>query len=222
MVSQADIVQIVREEIESGEYPFPVELIESLIQVESGFKPGVVNKNSGASGLMQIMPIALKDYNLHNWPKLEMVDLQGSSISSVRNQIKTGLWILGTFWKGAYSYLQPRTHTVPLDELVRIADLFYVAGPAATKTRLSKLPIPTFVAVSAANPKWNALPHPNKVWTWTQNKSPQWDLEAIDRWVRSGNAPIVAGFDGQLGAFMLAAIILIFGWYYLNRKKKDE
>lgn len=218
-MGQAEIAQVVRQEIETGNYPFPQPLIEALIRVESNWKPGIVNPNSGASGLMQLMPITLRDYNLHNWPKLTMDDLQGVSLASIRSQVKTGLWALGTFWRGAYAYLQPKLGTVPLDELVKIADLFYVAGPSATKKKLATLDTPTFEKVSTTYPDWNALPHPNKVWTYTIAEDPVWDLEAIDSWVRKGSQPIVAGFDGHLGGYILGALALIFVWYFFGKKK---
>jgi Transglycosylase SLT domain len=216
---QTQIAEIVEEEIKAGGYPFPFALISSLIQVESGWKPGIVNPQSGAMGLMQIMPAVLKDYNKAHAQKFTNADMQGTSLASSRAQIKVGLWILGVFWRGAYQYLQPKIFTVPVDELVRIADLFYVAGPSATKKKLALLSTPTYAAITARFPTWVALNHSEKVWNWTDAKNPVWDLTAIDNWVRKGTNPLIAGFDGHLGGFVVGALVLVLGWYLLSKGK---
>jgi len=213
------IKQVVNEEIVSGGYPFPAALIYSLIEVESSWMPGIVNPKSGATGLMQVMPVVLSDYNKVHPVKFTLDFLKGKTLDSIRAQIKVGLWILGAFWRGAYGYVQPKTLTVPVDELVRIGDMFYVAGPGATRKRLSQLSTPTYSAVVSRFPAWEALPHVQKVWDKTAMQNPVWDLNAIDDWVKKVNQPLIAGFDGHLGGFILGAIALIFGWYLIGKKK---
>src|SRR3990167_6945759 len=44
-------------------FDLPPELIDALIQQESNYNPNAVNKTTGARGLGQIMPPALRDFN---------------------------------------------------------------------------------------------------------------------------------------------------------------
>lgn len=226
-VSKAEIKQIIAEEIDAGGYPFPQELFESVVQVESNYKPGITNPNSGAMGLTQIMPITLKEYNKYHKPGYTAQDLTGKTIASARKQIQVGLWILGQFWRGAYNYLQPKIQTVPVDELVKIADLFYVAGPNATKKKLRTIAVPTYNTLKAKYPNWVAFKHPEKVWKYTTERNPVWNLAQIDKWVSKGNVPppIISGFGGHLGGFVLAAIIIAVAWYFIGKgqsSKKEE
>lgn len=217
-MKKEEIAQIIRQEIEAGGYPFPPELFDSLVEVESNWKPGIVNPTSGALGLTQIMPITLKEYNKYHVPGFTRADLTGKTIESARKQIQAGLWVLGQFWRGAYNYLQPKLGTLPVDELVKIADLFYVAGPGATKRKLRTISPPTYDMLKAKYPNWVAFKHPTKVWNKTTARNPHWDLRAIDDWVSQGKPPIVAGFNGTIVAFVLASLILSVGWSMLKSK----
>jgi hypothetical protein len=223
-VSKSEIQKMIAEEIDAGGYPFPQALIESLVKVESSFKPGIVNNKSGASGLTQVMPGTLEDFNKRHSLKVSLDELRADSIPAARKQIQVGLWVLGQFWKGAYKYLQPRLGTVPVDELVKIADLFYVAGPGATKKKLEKVSTPNYETLLAVYPTWNAHPHVRKVWDYTAQANPIWNLNAIDEWVSdgSGGEPIVAGFGGHLGGFVLAALLVGAAWYFLKGKNDAE
>lgn len=215
-----EIQKMIGEELAVGGYPFPQELIESLIKVESSYKPGIVNQNSGASGLTQVMPITLDEYNKHNIPNVTLSELRSDTIPASRKQIQVGLWVLGQFWRGAYKYLQPRLGTVPIDELVKIADLFYVAGPNATKKKLEKVSVPTYQSLLTVFPNWSAHNHVRKVWSYTAQKKPHWDLEAIDDWVSGSiEEPAIAGFSGHLGGFVLASLIIAVAWHFLKGKK---
>jgi soluble lytic murein transglycosylase-like protein len=159
----------------------PVELILAVLQRESGGHAGEVNPKSGASGLMQVMPIALKDYNQRNGTAHTMADMRGKDNASGRKQIEVGIGVLAHFWKSAYKYLSKRygASPVPIDELAIIADLFFAAGPGATQSKLNPLNPPTWAAVQAAYPTWNALPHPRHVL-----KEPKpWNLSAIQAWL---------------------------------------
>ena len=60
-MDKSQIKKIVDAELTRGKYPFPPELIHALIKVESSWKPGVVNPKSGATGLMQVMPVVVSD-----------------------------------------------------------------------------------------------------------------------------------------------------------------
>jgi hypothetical protein len=132
---------IVRAELGSQSVPLPHELILAVIKVESSGKPGLVNNKSGASGLMQIMPTTLQDFNSRHGTNYTMADMQSESDSAARKQIQVGIGVLAHYWKRAFKYLSNRLSDVPIDELAHIADLFYTAGPGATMKKLDKLPI---------------------------------------------------------------------------------
>lgn len=217
--SKAEVQRMIVEETEAGGYPWPVELFDSVVKVESNYRPGLVNPKSGASGLAQVMPVTLKDYNARHTQKISQSDLEADDISSARKQLQVGMWALGQFWKGAYNYLQPRLGTVPVDELVKIADLFYVAGPGATRAKFKTVSTPSYNALLNAYPEWNAHRHVQKVWTYTTEKNPVWNLEAIDEFVNKGGEPIIAGFDGHLGGFVLASLVIAIAWHFLKGKE---
>ena len=54
---------LIAAELERAGYPLPGELVEAVMHRESRGRVGVINPSSGASGLMQVMPVALRDYN---------------------------------------------------------------------------------------------------------------------------------------------------------------
>lgn len=166
-------------ELQARSIPLPKELVESIMTVESRGKPGLVNPKSGASGLMQVMPITLQDFNQRHGTDYTLSDMRGTSNDAALKQIRVGIDIMAHYWKRAYQYLSNRLENVPIDELGRIADLFYVAGPGATKKKLDKLDVPTWERVKATYPGWNALPHPTKVYT---DPKP-WNVAAISQWL---------------------------------------
>jgi len=222
-VSKAEVQQMIGEEIAAGGYPFPLALFDSVVRVESSYKAGIVNQTSGASGLAQVMPGTLEDYNKKNSQPVSLAELRTDSIPAARKQIQVGLWVLGQFWRSAYKYLQPRLGTVPVDELVKIADLFYVAGPGATKKKLDKVSSPTYESLLAVYPTWSAHNHVRKVWTYTKEQNPNWDLRAIDDWVAGAiEEPTIAGFGGHLGGFVLASLIIALAWHFMKGKKDAE
>lgn len=203
---------VVKSELDRQKIPLPVDLILAVIDIESGGKPGIVNKKSGASGLMQVMPVVVEDYNKAH-PK------NTTSLSKMRDhnfgveQIRVGIWILGKFWRSAYKYLTGRLKNVPIDELMKIADLFYVAGPGATKKRLNKLEIPIWTNVLSRFPKWNALPHTQKAINKTEGVS--YKLDEISDWLDG----TVGGIDQQRGAG-LAMLIVAAGMLLLKYFQK--
>lgn len=168
-------------ELAAQSVPLPRELILEVIRVESGGKAGAVNPSSGASGLMQVMPITLEDFNQRHGTNYTLAEMRSGDEAAARKQIRVGLSTLARYWKRAYSYLKSRLGTVPVDELARIADLAYAAGWGAVKKKLEKLEDPTWAALQIAYPTWNALPHPEKV---LADPKP-WDLSAISKWLES-------------------------------------
>ena len=172
---------LVESELERSGYPLPPEHVLAVMQRESSGKIGIVNPSSGASGLMQVMPIALKDYNKHNSPRYTMSDLRSKSQSAARIQIRVGMWILARFVRGAYRYLKKRLGTVALDDLIRIADFFYAAGPGNSRKRLDKIERPTYDAVKQRFPTWDRIKPAQLVWDRVEKWGGKWNLPKIDQ-----------------------------------------
>lgn len=199
--------------------PLPQDLILELIRVESGGAAGAVNPSSGASGLMQVMPITLQDYNQRHGTAYTLPEMRGKTAQDAQKQIRVGIATLAHYWQRAYQYLKKRWEQVPVDELAHIADLYYTAGPGATQKKLDKLPDPSWSAVQAAYPGWNALPHPKKVLA----EPKPWDLEAIGTWLEAGTK----GLTGKLKEFiedpsgkggLVAGILILMAAYYWMKK----
>jgi hypothetical protein len=208
---------IVISELAKQSVPLPLSLILSLIDVESNGFPGLVNKKSGAAGLMQVMPFVVDDFNkAHKGANYGPTDMRGKTDLDAKKQIRVGIWILSQFWKSANRYLSKRFSSVPVDELAKIADLFYVAGPGATRKRLDKLENPVFSNVEATFPKWNALPHPRRVFDRFQNSGEQFDLPAIQQWLSSGTPKIE--IEPEEGAAIGIAVIAIAWWFIAAQK----
>jgi hypothetical protein len=209
---------VVDAELVRANVPLPRDLILAIIDVESRGVPGLTNPKSGASGLMQIMPGTLNSYNdAHSSAPISIEELRSSGAVAAVAQIRVGLWVLATYWKSAYKYLAGRLSTIPIDELSRIADLFYVAGPGATRRRLDKLSVPSWGGLQAAFPSWNALPHPRNVFAHFEDL--QWPIEAIQNWVTTEGSILE---DPKTGLAVAVAGILVAWWFMRDRKGKDQ
>jgi hypothetical protein len=215
--------QIVLAELDRGGYPFPPEFVESIIQSESGAIVGKVNLKSGASGLMQIMPIALREYNRRSGDRLKMRDMRSTDRPGAILQVRVGLHILGIYWRGAYKYMADRLRVVQLPDLAKIAQLFYVAGPNAAKKRLKVLRSPTFAAFAKRYPSYVSLPYIRKIWARSQAANAQWSDRQIDRWVRgdvqdggASDEPLIAALDPRKGIAIAMAVVALAS-YYLKR-----
>lgn len=207
--------QTVEKELSRQGIPLPVIVILSLIDVESNGVPGLVNAKSGASGLMQVMPRTLEDYN-RNHPGQTVALSEMQSKDAGEKQIRVGLSVLASFWKNAYRYLKSRLSEVDVFDLSRIADLFYVAGPSATKKRLDKLAVPSYHAVVERFPKWNALPHPKNVF---DNIEPVWDLTAIDPWLEAN----IKRNKTLVGSALIYLLLAVAGyWLFLRPKNRGD
>lgn len=213
---------MVQSELDRINVPIPVELPLSLIRWESGGQPGIVNQSSGASGLGQFKPIAVKEYNRFHSQKLTMNDMRDTTEHGARLQIRATVWLIAHNWKMTNSYLKPKLQTVPIDQLVKIADLFYGAGPGATKSRLNRTQ-PTFEAVKALDPSWWAIGHAEKVWRLTVENGAQWELDDIDRWF-GGGGDITDPDNGSNGTngttdsgLIITILVIAVGWYFLQK-----
>jgi len=209
--------EIAAQELERQGVPLPVDLILGVIWTESRGKPGIVHPKSKASGLTQVMPNTLKWYNEQNaGAPVPLEHLRSPDYG--REQIRVGIWVLAQFWKGAYRYLKKRLDEIPTEQLARIADLFYVAGPGATKKKLDKVDPPFLEAVEATFPKWNALPHPHNVFKQVP-KDTFWDLDSISKWLHGS----VTKEKVTKGISILAlGVILIIYWYFLREKENGK
>jgi len=199
-------------ELNSQGIPLPASLILSVIKVESNGKPGLINPKSGASGLLQVMPTTLQDFNKRHGKTYTMADMQSESDSSARKQIEVGIAVLGHYWKRAYKYLKNRLGEVPIDQLARIADLFYAAGPGATMKRLDKLPVPTWEAVQSAFPDWAAIPHPTKIF----KVDHPFEIQKIGQWLEGPLKKILK--DPRTG-FAIGVIVLMVAYWLMKGKK---
>lgn len=203
---------LVRNELDRQSNPLPEDLILALIWTESRGKPGTVNPQSGASGLTQVMPKTLEWYNKQTGDSVSLDALRSKSMPL--EQIRVGIWVLSQFWKSAYRYLKQRLTDIPVDELGRIADLFYVAGPGATQRRLDKLVVPFYDYVKSRWPTWNALPHVQNVWSQLPVDMP-WNESSISKWLSSSD---IISHKTRQGAIVMM-VALIAGYWLFFRKK---
>ncbi|MDD3380025.1 MAG: transglycosylase SLT domain-containing protein [Rugosibacter sp.] len=204
---------VVNEELARLNIPLPADLILAVIHVESRGHAGSTNDKSGASGLMQVMPKTLDWYNKQRGEIIPLVWLRDKQHAG--EQIRVGIWVLAQFWRGAYQYLRDRIAEIPTDELARIADLFYVAGPGATKKKLDKLSIPFFSFVEQKFPDWNALPHPRNVFA----KLPEpmiWNLSELSKWLETS---VLRNRRAQMGAVAVLAAAGLAYWFLIKKGK---
>lgn len=207
----------VRAELGARGIPLPVELILSVIRAESGGKAGATNPNGNASGLMQILPITLKDFNQRHGTTYAIEDLQGQSDESTRKQIQVGIDVLARYWKKAYKYLSARAGggNVPIDDLSRIADLFYRAGPGATIKKLDQLSTPTWPAIQSAFPDWAPLKHPKRVF-----KDPMpWNLDEIGVWLEGKLGDITKIAKDPKAGFAAGILLLMLAYWFMSKGK---
>lgn len=206
---------VVRAELKAQAVPLPKELILAVMRVESQGSPGLVNPKSGASGLMQIMPITLKDFNQRHGKSYTMADMQSTKNEAAIKQIRVGIAVIAHYWKRAYQYLSKRFVNVPVDELAHISDLFYVAGPGNTIERLDQLSQPTWAAVKEKFPKWNALPHPTKVF----KESHPWNVDRIGSWLEAPIQKIGKVAKDPRTGFALGILLLMVAYHLMKGKK---
>lgn len=216
-VTRASVLKwtpLVAAELAATKNPLPIDLMLAVIDVESRGVAGLTNKKSGASGLMQVMPGTLAEYNeSHPSAQVSLAEMRSSAAAAAVKQIRVGIWVLSIYWRGAWNYLSERLATVPIDELAHIADLFYVAGPGATRDRLDKLADPSWAAVKAAYPKWNALPHPTNVFALLEGLT--WPTAQIHAWLSAGGSKLVPTPKDGLFLSMLA---ILAAWWMMKRK----
>lgn len=194
--------------------PLPVEHILAIMQRESNGKAGVVNQSSGASGLMQVKRIALKDYNQNHSVQYTMDQLRGTDQNSAAIQIRVGLWILSRFVKSAYKYLKGKLGTVPLDDLIRVSDTFYAAGPGNAKPKLDQLNRPTWAAIKQKFPDWDRVVPAELVWNIANEEGAIWDLPRIDNWLEE---EITNETNKAVGGALIGILIILAAWMWFQK-----
>lgn len=209
---------IVSEELSARGVPLPNDLILRLIQKESGGKAGVVRKGGSDSGLMQVLPNTLKDFNKRNGTNYTIEDLRGKDDASARIQIRVGIGVISHYWRRAYRYMNDRgVQDINIDDLAHIADLFYRAGPGATMKQLDKLSSLTWPTIDAAFPDWPPMKHPRSVF-----KTPvDFNVGAIETWLKKSYKPPKQKQppkDPKMG-FALAVLLLMTAYWLMKGKK---
>lgn len=210
-------------ELDAGKYPFPIELVYSLISYESNGVAGAKNEKSGASGLMQVMPGTLDWYNKQTYSAISLDTLRSSTRTAARAQIRVGLWVLGQFWKSAYKWLRESANEVPVTDLVHFADAFYAAGPGKVRELGEALPARTWVNWQTKYPTSNITAHADRVWARTAEQNPRWDLDKIDAYVEGRDA-LVAKTSAKgliFGLIILFIAALALRWFEGDKKHGD-
>lgn len=202
---------IAQSEISRLQIPLPPEHVLAIIWRESNGTAGIVNQSSGASGLMQVMPIALKDYNQNHRQKYTMSQLRSSSTPEI--QIRVGTWILSRFLKSAYRYLKRRLGNVPLDDLIKVTDTFYAAGPAAAKRRLDRIERPSWDEIKSNFQNWDRVGPAELVWK--RSGPDNWDLRLMDVWLEGG---IIDEDQSATSGALIGFLIIIAAWMWFKKK----
>jgi len=199
--------QVSAELIRQG-IPLPAELILAVIDVESRGVSGLVNPKSGASGLMQVMPITLRSYNNVHPLKFTIQDLR--SKDNPVSQIRVGIWALGQYWRAAHAYLSQRLSSISMDELAKISDLMFAAGGESVRQKLNRLAVPSVAGLKETFPKWNALPHIQNVF---DRVSPESISQvALNSWI-STSAKSSVRYAGASDWIVKALIGIAVGYF---------
>ena len=217
---------LTRSEIDRVGYPFPVEYPLSVCLVESGGSVGQVNPNSGASGLMQIMPGTLDGYNKNNSPKIPLWKLRSKDPQYAPEQMRVGLWVMGVYLKKGFTFISKTNSNPPLSDLIKISDLMYVAGPGLVNQKFGHLPSHLMADLIEHDPDWQPFAHPRKVWFWTmEQNNAQWNSAAIDSWI-SGEIqnPVLPPPDIATGNGLIAGLLIlaVASWWFSKNKKNES
>jgi hypothetical protein len=201
----------------------------AVIQVESAGDPEAVNKTSGASGLMQVMPIALRDFNNHHKKSpVAWASLRGKTLIDIKNQIRVGMWVMGQYLRSAHKFIASKLPAVEIENLIKMADHFYAAGPAGTKKRIGNTPPDTRI-IAQKFPGWSPVRHARKIWDYAQKENPKWDLQKINDWVKGIVKPVdpyypiepvdPGGGSSATSGLLIGLVVLALVAYFMKGKK---
>ena len=194
---------------------------------ESRGEADAVNRTTGASGLLQVMPGTLDWYNQKTGNNISLATMRTPTMSAGAKQIQVGLWVLATFWRSAYRWMTRKNETsdIPLDDMVRFADAFYAAGPGRVQEMGQRIDRATWELWKQRYPTSNINPHAEGVWQGTQEQNPQWDLPGLSAWLAgsidipdNGNDNGVIGEDPGIG-LILGLLVILGAWYFMKGKK---
>lgn len=214
----------IQAEITKRGYPWPVELIFTLILRESRGIAGAVNPTRGESGLMQVMPSTLKWFNKKTGNNISLSTLRSKSDAAASKQIQVGLWVLATFWRSAYNWMakKNKTRDIPLDDLLHFADAFYAAGPGRVQGMAKKLPRATWSLWKQRYPKSNINIHADAVWEGTNEQRPTWNLARLSQWLNKGSIDPDNGKDpiDPTTGLLLGMLIIVGAMWWMKKGKK--
>lgn len=213
----------VQSQMDQRGYPWAVEFVLALMQRESGGIIGNTNSTSGASGLMQVMPISLQEYNNKTGSSIQLSTLRATNMASAPTQIKVGMWILASYWKSAYKWLaeQNQNQNIPIDELAKFSDAFYHAGANGMKGLSQNLPRPIrWADWQSGHPNNKITVHANAVWANSLNNGAVWNMTKVYDFVQGGLITIPTDPTSPKMGFVLAIIIFVIGSYLLKGGKK--
>ena len=220
---------LVEKEMSTGGYPWPSELVLSVMRYESGGQAGNVNQKSGASGLLQVMPGTLKHFNQATGNDIPLSSLRGQSQQDAQAQIHVGMWVLGRYWRSAARWLRrlngPQAD-LPLEDLARFGSAFYVAGPGNIQRRAPADRPLTWKDWERKFPKANSTAYCNRIWNKVLSLNPTWNLAAIDKWIGKPPdvtipppPPLIAKKSPVIG-MLVAMLILSIGYWMMKSKDK--
>lgn len=207
---------MVQSEIARAGYPIPAEHALAIIRRESNGKAGALNPTGGDSGLMQLRPIALEEYNRNHNQKYTMGQLRGTSDESARIQIRVGLWILLYYLRAAYKYIKKRVGEVALDDLIKITDAMYAMGAAGARQKLDKVDPLTWDEIKRKFPAWHRIDPAEKIWSRANDYGANWSIESIGRWLEG---QITDETKKATGGAILGILLIAIAWFYLSRRK---
>lgn len=202
---------MVNAELERIKSPLPPEHILALMYRESRGNPDALS-HVGAMGLMQVMPVSLKWYNQKNKTNISISQFKRSP----QLQIRVGIWVLQMFMRTVFRYLKKRLGEVALDDLVRITDTWYAAGPGNVKPRLNKIK-PIWEVIAATYPKWDRVKPAELIWDRANAGGAAWDLPAINKWL---SAALIWDRQQTIGGAALALAIIAVTWWWLKKGKQ--
>lgn len=177
----------VRYELDRQKVPLPEDLILSLISIESSGIPGLINPRSNASGLGQIMPIALKQYNMYN-PTIDWQTMRQKTREAANAQIRVLVWTLAQYW-----IIMAKSKAIlgTVGELARFADCAYTVGQKHVFDRIEKLPVPTWKNFFDKHFAWAPIKnHTTKVFRLFDDS--QLDETSILAWLKSRSKTLLA------------------------------
>lgn len=205
----------VKAELYRKNIPIPPDVILAVMWVESRGNPGLTNSKSGASGLMQVMPGTLADFNQRHGKSYTIEEMRGDTNNDALKQIEVGIAVLAHYWKSAYKYLTKKMSDIPVDLLAIVADLFYAAGPGAAQKRLNKLGSISWDSIREKFPDWAAIPHPTNVFEKVLEGQQSYNASAVGKWLE-GEVNDTIEPDPKMG-FALGALLLMAAYWLMKR-----